>query len=286
MAAIPIRAPATQRLRLGEKPPAFLVGTAAVGTPKNQVPTPRYLRLHFWASWCCALVLVAGLTYALLPRIAEQLANLIPATWVKSASMLAQSRLDHSGFTPTHISAERIATLEGRFAALAAPSSGAPPYRLLFRNGGRNGALTYSLPDGTIVVTDELLNALPDDTEVLALLCHELGHLRYHHILRASIENHALVLVLGTVFDLQDRVISQLAQGFLDATTSAEAGVEADRFARAMLEENGIPSNRLLSALTHLCTTVDDRPLAQSPTHTPGNEQLQTRLLALELASR
>lgn len=47
------------------------------------------------------------------------------------------------------------------------------------------GANAFALPDGTLVVTDELVELAGDnDDEVLAVLAHELGHIHERHGLR------------------------------------------------------------------------------------------------------
>lgn len=60
-------------------------------------------------------------------------------------------------------------------------------YRLLFRRGGRVGADAFALPSGAIIVTDELIALAKHEYEVVAVLAHEIGHVRNRHGLRHAL---------------------------------------------------------------------------------------------------
>lgn len=236
-----------------------------------------------WCRHCLIgllLVLLLGVALSLFPpvRLADKLAEIVPAAWIRVAAQRAQDELDRSQLRLPLSSGERIETLTTRFASLTAPANGAPPYRLLFRNGGQSGALLYSLPDGLIVLSDELLSALPDDTEILALLCHELGHIYYRHALRAAIESRFLSIGAVSLLGFENQAVSLLARGFLDSSLSEGSGLQADQFARRMLEANGISASKLDSALARLATLPRQASIPVTLLQNPTRQDLDVRL--------
>ena len=236
---------------------------------------PAYLRSFLLLSM--GLVLLLGFFPPV--GLTDKFAEIVPAAWVRSASEQVQAQLDRSTLKPPLSSKERIETVTTQFASLRAPLNGAPPYRLLFRNGGQSGFLLYSLPDGIIVIGDELLNALSDDTEVLAMLCHELGHIHYRHALRTAIQHQALSLGIASLLGLENQAIGLLSTSFLDSTLPENSGAKADEFARKMLEANGIPTGKLESALKRLAALPGRPNLVQKPLlSNPSKADLISRL--------
>jgi Zn-dependent protease with chaperone function len=71
------------------------------------------------------------------------------------------------------------------FEALAAHSPrGAQAYSLNFRKGGSIGPNAFALPDGSLVLTDELVELAANDEAVLGVLGHEIAHVEGEHTLR------------------------------------------------------------------------------------------------------
>jgi len=68
------------------------------------------------------------------------------------------------------------------------------------------GANAFTLPDGSIILLDDLITAVGDDRETLAVLAHELGHAHHRHglqmLLRSSVLGAFLTLYVGDVSHL------------------------------------------------------------------------------------
>jgi Zn-dependent protease with chaperone function len=56
--------------------------------------------------------------------------------------------------------------------------------QLLFRDGGSVGANAFALPGGTVIATDQFIQLSENDDEIIAVLAHEIGHVRHQHSLR------------------------------------------------------------------------------------------------------
>lgn len=243
---------------------------------------PHARRTRHLLRVCVALAVALTLAHLFLRApLTTVLTEALPAAWVKAAATHAQNALDLAQLRPSQAPAARLEALTTRFAAMAAPDSGALPYRLAFRKGGANGPLSYALPDGSIVVSDELLAALPDDTHVLAVLCHELGHLQGRHMLRASIEDQVFSLALASVLGLRHTVIHALTRGILNAETRDTHHFEADRFAQRMLAQNGLPPLTLQTALASLARQSSTTPAPSPLLRSPSAGLIQSRLRSL-----
>lgn len=254
MAVVPIRFPISRNADSGNRPglrlaPAkHLAGHPERQTDQLRLP-PHRIVLWLLIPLLAAIWMVGNL---LRPPLARELAELIPATWIKTAAAQAQARLDNGLLGPSQVAPERTEQLAARFAALEAPADGAPPYRLTFRNANPDVALIYALPEGSIVVTDALLNALPDDTYVLALLCQQLGHLRYQHMLRSAVDDELLALGIAMLAGQEKWAVPRLTRSFLNTIDSVQSQTEADRFAQAMLAQNHISPGALTAARSKL----------------------------------
>ena len=78
--------------------------------------------------------------------------------------------------------------------------------KLVFRSGA--GINAFALPDGHIVFTDGIVRLMQHDEELIAVLFHELGHLKYKHLIRRTLQDSMvtimIILMTGDVdsFDL------------------------------------------------------------------------------------
>ena len=103
-------------------------------------------------------------------------------------------------------------------------------------------AVLVALPDGTIVLTDELVEMANDRETVLGVLAHEIGHVDHEHslrqIYRAAGVTGLILLIGGDVGSgVEDILIQGSALVSLSYTRDAEA--EADRFSVELMHRTG-----------------------------------------------
>ncbi len=103
--------------------------------------------------------------------------------------------------------------------------------KLEFRSGMEANAL--ALPGGEIIFTDDFVDLVESDEELLAVLFHELGHLKYRHITRRALQDSMITILFILITGDLDTV--DLLAGFpaliLDLSYSREFEREADNFA-------------------------------------------------------
>lgn len=126
-------------------------------------------------------------------------------------------------------------------------------YRLLFRDSARMGANALALPDGTIVVTDDLVGLIGADSEPMAaVMLHEIGHVERKHsgrIIVQSVSNSYLFSMIGGDFDGVAEVLAGAGSGLLNNSFSRSMEQEADDFSLAALQRERLPPQALGLAL-------------------------------------
>jgi len=188
-------------------------------------------------------VVVPGYLYG-LPVAADYLAQAMPAAVERRMGQGILEVLDKRLLEPSQLDAARQQRISAAFASLRAPHEGAPPYRLLFRKSGI-GPNAFAMPSGDIVLTDELVKALPDDGAVLAVLAHELGHLHRRHMSRRIIQGSVVAATGALMFGDVNGMVSSASAMLLDLNYSRDAEYEADDYAADMLQHNGLPLRNL-----------------------------------------
>jgi Zn-dependent protease with chaperone function len=111
------------------------------------------------------------------------------------------------------------------------------------------------LPDGTIVVLDDLITAIHDDPQTLAVLAHELGHAHGHHGMQLLLQSSAigafLTLYIGDISNL----LAAAPAAVLQARYSQNLEQDADDYGAALLENNGMSPGLLADALEKIAAS-------------------------------
>lgn len=201
------------------------------------------------------VLLVMAFGFALyryaVPALVEVAVAVTPPVVPQLMSKSVMVSLDQTMFGESELPPERQKSLSDQFAKIAgqtprgmaalAPSH-APAYTLNFRKGGAIGPNAFALPDGTIVLTDELVELAKDDEMVLGVLAHEIGHVDREHSLRqlySAAGATALIMMIGGDIGsgTQDILIQGSALVSLSYSRSAEA--EADRYSVELMHKAG-----------------------------------------------
>lgn len=116
------------------------------------------------------------------------------------------------------------------------PAGRVPPWQLVFRQS-RIGPNALALPGGTIIMTDELVNLVDGDTQVLsAVLALELGHVQQRHSLRLLVQATVLGTLSAVVLGDFNSVLASVPVMLGQAQYSREAEREADAHAVQVLK--------------------------------------------------
>ena len=174
-----------------------------------------------------------------IPLLAERIAYRIPIEVQNSLSRDALAFLDRLILEPSALPPSEKQRAS-RLAMNALSRAGFADTDLQFRSGIGPNALT--LPDGTVVITDELVELATDD-QLVAVVYHELGHLENRHLLRRTLQTS--FLALGVLFITGDvnsaEILISVPTLYMNTAYSRDFEREADRYALQKLLDNDIP---------------------------------------------
>jgi Zn-dependent protease with chaperone function len=152
--------------------------------------------------------------------------------------------LDKSVLGPTKLTVAEQRRIRDGFDQIASFSSrGRDGYHLHFRDGGYIGPNAFALPDGSLVLTDQLVKLANGDTEmILGVLAHEIGHVEKQHALRqmyrAAGTAGLIMLIAGDVGSSGQEALTDGA-ALLSLSYSRSAEAEADRVSVELMAKAG-----------------------------------------------
>jgi len=117
-------------------------------------------------------------------------------------------------------------------------------YQLLFRASDSIGANAFALPNGTVIVTDELVELLDEKPQaMLSILLHEIGHVEHRHSLklvgRSLSTSIVFAVFLGDIEGMGELLLGA-GSSLLSSAFSREMETEADEYSFDKLEQLGI----------------------------------------------
>ncbi len=202
---------------------------------------------------CIACVVLVSLGYQfVLPWAAARGARHLPPAVGRTLSLQTLKALDGRILLPSRIAQERQQALTAEFRALRLPDGGTPRSPLLFRNSPQLGANAFTLPDGTIVVLDDLIQAIGDDGQIMAVAAHELGHAYGHHGLQLLLQSTAVGAFMTLYIGDISQLLAAAPAAVLQARYSQDLEQQADDYGARLLLNNGMSPALLADALQTL----------------------------------
>jgi Zn-dependent protease with chaperone function len=206
-----------------------------------------------------ALAMTAALVWLAIgygvPALAKSVAFRLPPSVEGELGEQALQGLDGMIFAPSALPEARQAGLREKFAEVIGDLPRGMTVRLEFRSSDAIGANAFTLPAGTIVVTDDLVALAHNDEEIVAVLAHELGHVVNRHVLRQILQDSIGALLIAAVIgDMTS--ITALAAGvptlLLESKYSRDFEREADAYALEYLRARGIDDRHFRAILARL----------------------------------
>jgi Zn-dependent protease with chaperone function len=132
-----------------------------------------------------------------VPFVADQLAFATPAAVLGQVGAQTMQVLDNTALEPSNLEPERQREIADGFQALVKEIGAGQTYQLEFRDGGSIGPNAFALPNGTIVITDQLIELAENDREIFGVLAHEIGHVTGRHGLRGIYRAAGVMLLIS-----------------------------------------------------------------------------------------
>lgn len=200
--------------------------------------------LHHSLPWAfAAIVLIVVVAWAgyryLLPWGSEAVAMRIPAPMLQKMGSSTLEALDKYMLKPSTLDEARQQTLRDAYAALRTPADAELQYKIVFRSSPM-GPNAFALPDGTIVMLDELVKLTDDDNEIIAVLAHERGHVERRHAMRMLLQSSVVGLVMAWYVGDVSALLATAPTILMQAKYSRDMEREADQYAEQTLHANDL----------------------------------------------
>ena len=222
-----------------------------------------------WRLVAIALVCVGAATAAFafygVPAAAGWLARHTPSSVADYTGRQTLQALDKIALKPSKTPAAVQKRYRALFAAAAAAAPrGAQGYRLQFRNAPAIGPNAFALPDGSVILTDQMIALIQKDEEIEGVFAHEMSHVDRAHglqrIYQASLVPAAIAFVTGDASQI-GQLAAILPGILLQSAYSREFEQQADDDAAKQLHRMGksvAPLAELLERLEKkLCGSKD-----------------------------
>jgi len=115
------------------------------------------------------------------------------------------------------------------------------------------GPNAFALPDGTVVITDDLITQLDDNSDAaLAVLLHEIGHVEHQHSLSMVAQSVSSAVAFAMIFgDIEGigEILLGTGSTLIQSKFSRNMEREADDYALAKLEQLGKSGDAFAQAM-------------------------------------
>lgn len=237
---------------------------------KNRYREPWVVRWQ--QNWPLSLLALVSLLTALiggyhwgLPWAADKIAQHLPASIEKKIGDTGLAMADENYMQPSKLDVVDQVRLKRLFSELKQPRGEATPYRLEFRSS-KMGPNAFALPNGVIVMTDELVALAQDDNAVLGVLSHELGHVRHRHSMRRLLQALGVGVVINLFVGDVSSALAAVPTFLLDQKYSRDFEREADRYAIDMMQASALPLSPMAALFEKMHALHDEEDDAAEKT--------------------
>ena len=225
--------------------------------------------------------------YRLIPSVAVYSVNLAPGSTIETMGEQTLSVIEKVALEPSQLSTNKQSEIQQQWRLmLNSLNLDSAKFRLSFYQSDYFSANAFALPNGQVVVTDELVDLLKNDPDALrAILLHEIGHVQHHHSIRLAAQAAASTVVFAVIFgDLEGILEVVLGSGssFLQQAFSRDMEQEADVYAIKNLLKLGYSNHDFADAIEALENnlkaqegTYDDTWLKYLSTHPSSQERIE-----------
>lgn len=216
-------------------------------------------------------VLIAGYHWG-LPWAADKIAQHLPASIEQKIGDAGLELIDENFLQASQLDVVDQVRLKRLFSEMKQPRGETTPYRLEFRRSPL-GPNAFALPNGVIIMTDELVALAQDDLAVLGVLSHELGHVQRHHSMRRLLQALGVGVIVNLFIGDVSSVLAAVPTLLLDQKYSRDFEREADQYAVDMMLASGLP----LSPMAELFEKMQAESKQQSKPGTGNKEKRANR---------
>ncbi|RLV59443.1 hypothetical protein D5018_12130 [Parashewanella curva] len=219
-----------------------------------------------WTVVLASLILIPAfmwiMTTKVLPAAADAAVPLLPEVVAEKTGQQTLAVMDRTLLQPSQLTTEEQIKVNQLWQQVL-KTTNAPLVNteLQFRDSAI-GANAMALPDGTVIVTDDIVKLMEKHPDALqAVLLHEIGHVHYQHgmeqLARSTAITMLFALMLGDIEGAGEMIIGAGAS-LLQSSFSRDMETQADKYAHHMLPKLGLSKQTFAKALTLLAESHGD----------------------------
>lgn len=235
------------------------------GTAKTAARLESH-KLSILAAVVLSPLLLWWIIVDLMPMLASAAVPLVPDSVKQQMGQQTFYTLQQTALQPTELTPAQQAAVQYHWQmALQKLPLEYNSYKLHLYKSDFFGANAFALPDGTVVITDELVTLLKDKPDaILAVLLHEIGHVEGQHSVRLIAQSLGAALVFGILFGDPEGIADLLLGSgsvMLQSAFSRDMEREADQFAVEQLKALGKSPSAFADAMSALLNerSTDDQ---------------------------
>ncbi|HEX5329536.1 M48 family metallopeptidase [Sulfuricurvum sp.] len=246
-------------------------------TPENLARHLENKLLYAASALILTIAIIASVLRWGLPALAQHAATVFPEGAEAKVASETLHTLDELYLDPSTLHPNRQKKLTEELKTLCSTQE-CPPYELLFRNSKTIGANAFALPGNQLVITDQLIDKSKNDEEIIAVLAHELGHIKHKHILRMMFQSIGsgvvLVMITGDISNYSD-LAAGIPAILLQQGYSRDMEDEADSFALNALRKAHIPPHRFADILLRIDPESNSTSTTLFSSHPDSRERIK-----------
>lgn len=190
-----------------------------------------------------------------IPALSTPIAAMVPESFDQHLGQQTLESMDGIFFQKSKVEDSRQQTLRRHFQTLVpATADSQGRFQLLFRSArGMPNAL--ALPDGTVILTDALVELADNDEQLLSILLHEIAHVDQRHSIQMLVRQTSLsVLILLITGDVSTASSTVLLLPAWIAQASYSQGLEtaADTYALEQMQARDMDTNSFADIMEKL----------------------------------
>jgi Zn-dependent protease with chaperone function len=230
----------------------------------------RWERSRSWiiASLLITVLVVAGVVRYGIPALSNQIAFALPVSTLDDVGDQTLTQLDDQLLLPSKLSAAHQAQIRAAYNRYIGPEGARR--QLLFRDGGMVGANAFALPNGVMVMTDQLVKLSKNDLELVSVLAHETGHEVRRHSMRQMIGGASLGVLIVAMTGDTSNLLAALPVGLANMKYSRDFEREADDYAYNLMVKQHIPLHYFADILQRLEQQDEEKEASSESSDQPS----------------
>ncbi|KAF7764840.1 hypothetical protein PCIT_b0925 [Pseudoalteromonas citrea] len=212
-----------------------------------------------------------------IPYLAEKIATAIPEPIYRIVDESSLDALDESEFSGSQLDENKQKEVQTLFLQLIESEQTSQRQFTLALRHWQGQANAMALANGSIIITDAMVNLAADTQELSAILLHEVGHVKHNHVMESIVSSSIVFVGLSVVFGDISALSDIILQGTMTGVSqsySRQAELEADKYAAQQLTALYGSHEAMTEIFTKLEKQHQDGPSWLS-THPSFNERIE-----------